>query len=338
LTKFARPHHESPLHHSLTPRQIKSEHNSPHMMPTSIPTSIPADFRLPDYDPNAYSYSPFDSSTPGTQVASRDELSLDDRFPDAFSIPYNQADESLSQQNVDWSGYDFTGYGGYQNMNMNDSGFSASQAMPFASEQFGNLNLNNVTPPRGEAPDVDEFGFSRAEPPTSMSGDGSTGVSSPGDGYLDPYRLSVEGTPHSNILASDNTGSLDIDDYIRQAQEETKRMSAQNPIRQQIQQAQPPLSRTSSAGTSNQSAAPIGAVKGMHPYTIHEAQERAHSAEASSQHQQQQQQQPMTSKPTLAAAMPVTTLAEDPSWSAAPDMSNPTLSLDDAQEDEDWVR
>jgi len=37
-------------------------------------------------------------------------------------------------------------------------------------------------------------------------------------------------------------------------------------------------------------------------------------------------------------AMPPTSMADDPSWSVAPDMSNPELTLDDEKEDEDWVR
>lgn len=328
LTRFARPHHESPLHHALTPRQIKSEHNSPQLGPVNIPTSVPTDFRIPDYDPNAYSYSPFTSSTPATQGNSRDELSLEDQFPDAFPIRFSQAEDAQLQQNVDWSSYDFSGFGNTNGNMMMGNAAWANQALPVASEQFGNLNLG-VTPSSGDVTDVDEFGFNRTNQPRSTSGEGSTGVSSPGDAQLDAYHLSVEGTPQTNILGSDDVNSLDIDDFLRQAQEETKRMTLQNQMRQ-LQRAPANLSPEPPQNTFTQNQTLVNpAFDSMHPYTIHEAQKRAHSAEAG-------QQQPPNGKAGM--AIPATSLAEDPSWSAAPDMSNPTLTLDDAQEDEDWIR
>lgn len=65
-----------------------------------------------------------------------------------------------------------------------------------------------------------------------------------------------------------------------------------------------------------------------HPYTIREAQMYAHMEGLSNLHMFQQR-----------PVMPATSIAEDPSWSVAPDMSNPELSLDgDEREDEDWVR
>lgn len=326
LSRFARAHHESPLHHSITPRQIKSEHNSPQLNPTIIPTSVPTDFRIPDYDPNAYSYSPFTASTPGTQGTGRDELSIEDQFPDAFPIRFSQPEEPQPQQNVDWSTYDFSGFGGNSSNTLIGNPGWANQVLPVASEQFGNLNLG-VTPSSGDVTDVEEFGFNRANEPRSISGDGSTGVSSPGDGQFDTYRLSVEGTPQSNILASDDLNSLDIDDYLRQAQEETKRMALQNQMRQ-IQQTQPNLSPEPSQNAfSHKQNVATPPFNSMHPFTVHEAQERAHSADVAQPPQ-----------PKHAVGLPASSLAEDPAWSAAPDMTNPTLSLDDAQEDEDWIR
>jgi hypothetical protein len=284
------------------------------------------DFRIPDYDPNAYSYSPFNSSTPATQGNSRDELSLEDQFPDAFPIRFSQADENPLQQNVDWSSYDFSNFGDANgNMMMNNVSWT-NQTLPVASEQFGNLNLG-VTPSSGDVTDVEEFGFNRANQPRSTSGEGSTGVSSPGDGQFDSYRLSVEGTPQSNNYGSDDVGSLDIDDILRQAQEETKRMTFQNQMRQM--QRQPATISPEPAQTAFNQVQPVSnpGFDSMHPYTIHEAQQRAHSTEITPQ-----------GNAKTNVLMPATSLAEDPSWSAAPDMSNPTLSLDDAQEDEDWVR
>ncbi|RMD43376.1 hypothetical protein DV735_g1692, partial [Chaetothyriales sp. CBS 134920] len=63
----------------------------------------------------------------------------------------------------------------------------------------------------------------------------------------------------------------------------------------------------------------------LHPFTVHEAQEYAHMNDGPGI------QQP--AKPVMST----TSMAEDPAWSMAPDLSDPLLSLDgDAQEDEDW--
>ena len=283
-------------------------------------------FRIPEYDPNAYSYSPFDSSTPATQGTSREELSLEDQFPDAFPIRFTQAEDPQLQQNVDWSSYDFSNFGNANDSMMMANAGWANQALPVASEQFGNLNLG-VTPSSGDVTDVDEFGFNRSNQPRSTSGEGSTGVSSPGDGQFDSYRLSVEGTPQSNNFGSDDISSLDIDDILRQAQEETKRMTFQNQMRQ-MQRQSATISPEPAQTTFTQTPPVLSpGFDSMHPYTIHEAQQRAHSTETTPQ---------SSAKANL--MIPATSLTEDPSWSAAPDMSNPTLSLDDAQEDEDWVR
>ena len=78
---------------------------------------------------------------------------------------------------------------------------------------------------------------------------------------------------------------------------------------------------------SNASSTVASPPKVMHPFTVHEAQEYAHMNNLQAM---QQNQKPV---------MPVTSMAEDPAWSMAPDLSDPILSLDgDPQEDEDWVR
>ena len=337
LTKFARPHHESPLHHALTPRQIKSEHNSPMIRPTNIPTSVPNDLSLPAYDVNGYSantypYNPFSSELPAMANNHQNLGYYDQYLSTGYAIPTAQAEETQSQPNIDWTAYDFTAFNGDLNGNglMNDPTFSTNQTLPLPSEeQFRNLNLG-MTPSSGDATDVDEFGFSRSDQPRSQSGDISTGMSSPENSQIDRYRLSVDGTPQlQNSTLNSAEPNLDIDDYLRQAQEETKRLSIQNQMRQ-MAHLQAALSQNNSQEnlvSSQQQSQSHTPVNSMHPLSVHEAQGLAHSTGA-------------TPVPDFKSGMmmPVSAFADDPSWSAAPDMSNPTLSLDDDQEDEDWVR
>lgn len=323
LAKFARPHHESPLHHQLTPRQIKSEHNSPMMRPTNMQNNIPNDLQLPMFDPNAYSFSPFSSNTSTIPYNNVNTSGFDDQFSGGFSVPLSQPEEVQPQPNVDWGSYDFTGL---PNSNstamMNDATFLTNSAL--ASEQFGNLNLG-MTP--SSASDIDEFGFARTDQPRSQSGDASTGVSgvsSPDNSQFDHYRHSVEGTPQLQTSTLVKEDSLDIDDYLRQAQEETKRLSIQNQMRQ-MAHIQAALSQNNSQENlpqikSPQSKSHTPVSGGMHPYSVHEAQERAHSTGA-------------TPVPEAKAG-----LVMPNSFAGDPYMSNPTFTLDDAQEDEDWVR
>jgi hypothetical protein len=156
-----------------------------------------------------------------------------------------------------------------------------------------------------------------------------------GDDASDRYRLSSAssyyGTPQASILANDNLGSLDIDDFLKNADVEANRL----PIQQQMAQMQmaphepTPPSRMSSVsrGITPSISTPGSTGNGEHPYTISEAQKYAHM-------------QGLSNDPTMhqRPPMPPTSMADDPSWSAAPDMSNPELTLDDEREDEDWVR
>jgi len=83
-----------------------------------------------------------------------------------------------------------------------------------------------------------------------------------------------------------------------------------------------------SRGMTPSVSTPGSAGNAEHPYTIREAQMYAHMEGLSNGPMLQQR-----------PVMPATSMAEDPSWSVAPDMSNPELSLDgDEREDEDWVR
>lgn len=137
------------------------------------------------------------------------------------------------------------------------------------------------------------------------------------------------------MLASDNLTGLDIDDYIKRAEQETARMALQNQLAQmqmaqhetQQQQQQPPSRLSSvSRGMTPSISTPGSTATGEHSFTLREAQRYAHLDGFSPE--------PLFSqKPTMAPAM-----AEDPSWSAAPDLSDPEMALNDERDDENWVR
>lgn len=340
----ARPHHESPLHNAMTaisqPRMVKSEHNSPHLGPVNLQSDdMNPDFAIPAFDPNAYSYSPFSSNnSPAPQAQPSSDVPLPERFPDSWFMTYEQAHD-YEPPPVDWSQYNFDSH---ENLaaNLNKGGFgAASQPQSFTSfDQFGRLNPGMVS--SGDVSEVDDFSTNRPSVPRSTSHDASRD-SPVGDDTSDRYRLSSAssymGTPHGNVLASENMGSLDIDEYLRQAEAETKKMKLQNqqfpvqqrPPSQQIQQQfgqQSPSQGHRISDVSSAMSSPGRPLVGEHPYTIHEAQQIAHMNDNMNMQLQK-------SYGTTPASM-----SDDPAWSQAPDMSNPTLSLDDAQEDEDWVR
>jgi hypothetical protein len=314
---------------------VKSEHNSPHLGPTFLPADdLTTDFNIPAFDPNAYSYSPFGSNpNPMPPNISQPELSLPERFPDSWFMTYEQAHE-YEPPSVDWSQYNFDSS---ENLpaSLNNSGYGATSQPPFTSfEQFGHLNPG-LTSSSGDVSEVDEFpSTNRPSMPRTTSQDASHD-SPAADDSSDRYRLSSAssymGTPQGNMLATENLANLDIDDYIRQAEVETRKMQLQSHQfqLQQIPQPQMQFSQGSpSQGQrlSNVSSAIGSPTTGEHPYTVHEAQKIAHMNETANMHIQQ------------SLGMNTSPIADDPAWSEAPDMSNPSMMVDDEQEEQDWVR
>lgn len=379
LTKSSRPFHESPLHNSMTDaldiiqRRVKSEHNSPALGPTNatVDPSI-QDLAIPSFDPNAYSYSPFGTDTPPTQTnslqnsqnPSLQDLSLPEQFPESWFMTYEQAHEYEPPPGsrytdfsaVDWSAFNLDP----NNPNAYNSSQSNSPYMaqhtpyhPFdLSSQIRNVG---VTPSSGNVSEADDqsppsqIPLSNRPPPLNLDRpnglDGYSDFNSiGGDDLSDRQRLSSAssyyGTPQANMLATDNIGTLDIDDYIKQAEAETKRMQMQQQLAQMQMNSHPQDAQSSSRFSSvsrgiTPSISTPGSTtaNGEKPFTIREAQRYAHMDNGSGMPLGGRDLQPQ-SKP----AMPPVTIADDPAWSVAPDMSNPELSLDDEQEAEDWVR
>jgi len=251
----------------IVQRKVKSEHNSPILGPqkTAVNPSI-RDLAIPSFDPSAYSYSPFATDSPGTlpnslqnsQNASQQDLTLPERFPETWFMTYEQAHEYEpppgSRHNdvssVDWSTFNLDGNNNLYNTNKRNSPY-LSQQSPFQTYDLSNqINQVGLTSSSGDVSEVED-----QSPPSNRWGsdhpvnnDRQTSLdayndlgSIAGDDTSDRYRLSSAsshyGTPQTNILASDNLGSLDIDDYLKQAEIETKRMQMQQQMAQ-MQMAQ----------------------------------------------------------------------------------------------------
>lgn len=372
LTKHSRPFHESPLHNSITDaietvqRKVKSEHASPILGPQSYAVNPTIqDLSLPSFDPNAYSYSPFGTDSPNTQNpslqnsqnASQQDLTQTERIPESWFMSYEQAHDyeppafnyNNDTSSIDWSTYNFdTGSASYTPPNNENSPYIPQQQTYNQYDLSHHINRIGLTSSSGEPSEVEEH-----SPPNPWSNDrsvsndrqvsidGFNDISSPGDDASDKYRLSSAssyyGTPQANMLASDNLTGLDIDDYIKRAEQETARMALQNQLaqmqmaqhesqQQQQQQSQQPASRLSSVSRGMTPSVSTPGSTGEHSFTVREAQRYAHLDGFSPE--------PLFSqKNTMAPSM-----VDDPSWSAAPDLSDPELALNDERDDENWVR
>lgn len=322
------------------------------------------DMNLPQFDPNAYSYSPFSIDTPpslpNSQNPSQSDLTLPEQFPESWFMTFEQAHDYEPPKyadisSLDWSSYNLEANNDFNNNNnmmMNNTQGNSpylGQQGPYQGFDLSKqINQVGITPSSGEASEVEDQSPSSNrwgnEQPVQIDQKPNQETfndlsSIGGDDATDRYRLSSAssyyGTPPTNMLAHDNLGSLDIDDYLKQAEAETKRMQMQQQMAQMRMGSQEPLQQSRvpsvSRGITPNISTPGSAGSGEHPYTISEAQMYAHmdSMVNGSLHQ------PM---PTMVPTSMPPSMAEDPSWSVAPDMSNPELALDDAKEDEDWVR
>ncbi|OCT53530.1 hypothetical protein CLCR_09939 [Cladophialophora carrionii] len=370
LTKSARPFHESPLHNSITEamqiveRKVRSEHNSPVLGPTRTAGQAPmSDFKIPSFDPRSYAYSPFSADTPPSQTTSiansqnpsQQDLTLPETFPDNWFMTYDQAHQyeppAWSRINdgssVDWTNLSLDLNNGNNNnsiynlkpISKGNSPYLMSQPPTF---QHSHSDLANQIHRVGVSPSSGEH--SEAEEPSPNSNTNgwnndrpmSNELSSPGgDDASEHHRLSSAssyfGTPQASMLADDDLGSLAIDDFLKQAEAETKRMQMQNQLAQMQmnpQDAEQPSRLSSvSRGLTPSISTPGSTGTGEHSYTVKEAMRFAHPDVIP----YEPVQQPKTE-------VPPAFMADDPSWSAAPDMSDPRLVLDDERDDENWVR
>jgi hypothetical protein len=290
---------------------------------------------IPPLDPNAYSYSPFGSASPLTQPPNQAETRFPDPFPDNYFVTYEMAKDweppthsaglSESGPEVDWSQYPLANDSG-NDYDGNTNGVAPSQPPSYASfDHFSHLSYPGPTSSSGEISEVEDYvPGNNSETIPTQSQDALDDFSSIGgdDGRaMDSYRLSSSssyiGIPQASLLANTTTEDLDIDDYLKQAEAQTREMALQNQHLKQQQQSQ----RPADLDFSN----PGKAVVGEHPFTIQEAQTYAHMNDSALSGAQ--------AKPQT----PVTNYADDPMWSYPPP-DTPSSLIDADEEDGGWVR
>ena len=272
LPKPATTHHESPLHNTITSvaqqgRRVRSEHNSPMLGPStsSIEQQDSSPLFIPPLDPNAYSYTPFQSNSPVVGSNPQQDHVFPDQFPDNFFTTYEAASQWQPQQNtggtgeipqdVDWSSIGFS--------HAQDNRFSNSNGTPQPSQppsytsfdHLSHLSHPGMTSSSGEISETEDL--SQVQRPQSMRTDSHDNFnemsSMGGDDVSEPqYRLSTASThlggPAATLLASEKLGTLDIDDYLSLA-------SQQGPQQQQPQAQQSyssPLRQSSNSHSSPQ--------------------------------------------------------------------------------------
>lgn len=202
-------------HQGLTSqRQVKSEHNSPELAP--VPTLEPLNTQM------AAIFPPYGTdSTAGSPLNS---MVFPDGFPEQWlassspetDLSIGAGSNVLSAPPVDWSTFPM-------------SSAEVSQTPSYAGFDFSNLATANQgylsTSPSGELSEVDDFGGPLPSLATSATNDmhDLTSVSDISD--VDHYRNSATTTSfdpaHAQLLASNQLESLDIDEFLKFANEST---------------------------------------------------------------------------------------------------------------------
>ena len=345
LTKAALISHETPQHHdSITSapqpvRRVKSEHGSPELnaLPDAALTRG-SQIVIPPLDPNAYSYSPFGPGSPSLHQQNQQEKRLSDPLPDNYFVTYEMASEwepplhsaglSEAPSEIDWSTFNFANDGNNE-FDTNNNGAVPSQPPSYASfDHFSHLSHPGLTSSSGEISEVEDF--VPVNNPSRMRGGSQDAINDPNSSRdedtseLEPYRLSSAssyiGLPQANMLASGNLEALDIDDYLKQAEAQTRAMALQGQNQQQYQQQ-----AQSQQATESNFSSPEKPILGEHPFTIQEAQNYAHMNDNAGVSAPQQ------------APDPVANYVNDPMWSVPPP-DTPGGMIDADEDDEGWVR
>lgn len=201
-------------------RQVKSERNSPDLVPVPtlepLNTQIPAVF--PPYGTDSMAESPLNS------------MVFPDGFPEQWlatsspetDLPIGIGSNVLSAPAVDWSTFPM-------------SSAEISQTPSFAGFDFSSIATANQgylsTSPSVELSEVDDFGGPLPSLATSTTNDmhDLTSVSDISD--MDHYRNSATTTSfdpaHAQLLASNQLESLDIDEFLKFANEPTTALEQQ---------------------------------------------------------------------------------------------------------------
>lgn len=296
LTKSALTGHESPQHHeSVTSapqpvRQVKSEHGSPELNPVDAFDLTNNGLIIPRLDPTAYSYSPFDNTTPPLGQLGPQDYPFPEQFPDNWFMSYEQAQRyepgmntagtGDSNPEVDWSKYNFATDNIY-NANNNLNGHPPSYG---SHDHYSHLSHPGLTSSSGDV-SVEGDDYTSVSRPTALRDNSqlSNDITDHDDttSNSEAYRLSSAssylGTPQAQILASNNLRSMNIDDYIKQAEEQTRLVALQNAQAQNDRSKVLPIHGLPMPNSQQpQPAYNSPQVEPMHPFTVHEAQTYAH--------------------------------------------------------------
>ena len=323
-------------------RRVKSEHASPVLEATSWPlVDQESGSIIPPLDAAAYSYSPFGSGSPSLPSGTQQDYHFPDKFPDNYFVSYEMASKMGNQKQnewepplhsrglgevtseVDWSTFNFpSGDGAFSG---SKNGAIPSQPPSFNSvDHFSYLSHPGLTSSSGEISEVEDIvPFSSQAGMPNSAHDTLDDYSSAGGQEtpeLEQYRLSSAssyiGMPQAAMLANGNLESLDINEYLRRADAQTREMALQC---QEQQQQTATIESCQASGFRTESADSV-----EHPYSIQEAQKYAHMTGPSAEQLQDQ--------PSLL----VTTTANDPMWSCQPPRT-PNGMLDEDEEDDGWV-
>lgn len=336
LTKSGAANHETPpLHETATSapqpvRKVKSEHGTPELKP--IPDNSPEHQGLviPAFDAGAFTDSPLDNGSSPFPQNSTPDSQFPDRFPDSLFMSYEQAHEyqppfpSGGLPEIDWSTYNFQNAN--SQYNVNNGPFISSQPPSYTShEQMSHLSHPGLASSSGEISDAEDFvHLNRPGNPRNNSQDASMDFSSTGgDEMSEAYRLSSAssylGLPQTQILANGNLESLDIDEYLKQAEIEAKQMRMQQQVQQQFQPQSFPLPPASHEASQAPNYSQTNYTSGEHPFTVQEAQNMAHMGGGDDNEK---------------ATVPPTTWGDDPMWSCPQTPGGTNLNFED--DDDEW--
>ena len=355
---------------SQPPRQARSEHNSPMIAPTSNTGIPPFQVEILPLDPNAYAYSPFDAQSPGLQPGPHLPDQIPEDWFVTHHHAQTLGPPSVPElADIDWTKYGFGGtpqLGSPANMKTIYAGLASSQVPSYATslEHLNHLNGSGFNTSSGDVSQVDDlpsnFRPSTFRSISHISNDqSSTGATEEEQSHRLSTASSYFGTPAGNALA-ENLEDLDIDKFISAhsqrnvppgnqlapftSQSITPELQQQQ-FFQQPQQYQQPVQQPTPPQSQHTVSTPPESIRGFSitshpsppdltditaPYSIKEAQAKAHRT-ASQEMQQAEQPNMQSSAETFA----------DPVWFQA-DVDiygNPgQYTLDDEREDEQWAR
>jgi hypothetical protein len=206
-------------------RLVKSEHNSPESAP--VPALEQISTQIPPLDLS--SFAPYDTSA--TTDSPLNSMFFQDPYQDSW-LASPDAEVSLSSAafnapSVDWSSFPLCSSG--------VSATASSQPPSYASFDFNNNNNTNpnysglAASSSGEISEVDDFG---PLPSLGASSNDLHDLHSVSDGSdVDQLRLSSAssfiGLPQTQLLSSHNLESINIDDFLKSANESTAALEQQ---------------------------------------------------------------------------------------------------------------